>query len=598
MRANNHTCASVLPCVGLFLSATLTSAALAGGTAPVWENLMSTTDASVPGVKGAVWVPNQYNNPTIDDTGRVVFRGQIGGAGITTANSKLYMAGVPGSWSILARDGSPVPGGVPAGYVFNTTAGINGLGSSNNITTAGALLVGGSINGPGVVATTDTATYLVRADGTSSLLMRESDAYPGGGGSTMSSATPSSGQKTNSLGESIISTTLLAGDVIGTTNNAAIVVLSPLGNRAICRKGSAAPGFSDGTTITPDTFGLMLGGSDVEFGATLVNAATVTTANDKVRVTSVGAPAGQLRVYCRESEAFPGIAGTFYKSTSTFSNPPRALTNAGKILMQATLSGAVTLAVDDNVLFTETSGAVEVLLRRGQLIPGVADGVYNTNNQTNAFLNNNGMLAFQGLLQNADGTAMATNNTFIAVRKSDGTIINLARQGDAVPGLAGVTYASLNGNSSICLSDSGVVVFDANCLPASNAIMAWDETNGLRVIAKSGDTNFTGTPNNALTLIGSTGSNGSNGGTGLSSNGWLVLRASDSVASIGTIARIYLGESAAPCPADLDGNGDVDASDLATLLGAWGTASADIDGNGDTDASDLATLLGAWGPCA
>ena len=113
------------------------SAALASPQA-VWENLISTTNASVPGVKGAVWVPNQYNNPTIDATGRVVFRGQIGGAGITTANSKLYMAGTPSNWVIIARDGSPVPGGIPSGYVFNTSAGINGLGSSNNISTAAA----------------------------------------------------------------------------------------------------------------------------------------------------------------------------------------------------------------------------------------------------------------------------------------------------------------------------------------------------------------------------------------------------------------------------------------------------------------------------
>lgn len=47
---------------------------------------------------------------------------------------------------------------------------------------------------------------------------------------------------------------------------------------------------------------------------------------------------------------------------------------------------------------------------------------------------------------------------------------------------------------------------------------------------------------------------------------------------------------------DLDCDGDVDASDLAMLLGAWGSANgdADIDGNGEVAASDLALLLGAW----
>jgi hypothetical protein len=53
-----------------------------------------------------------------------------------------------------------------------------------------------------------------------------------------------------------------------------------------------------------------------------------------------------------------------------------------------------------------------------------------------------------------------------------------------------------------------------------------------------------------------------------------------------------------PCPADLDGNGSVDASDLALLLGQWGTmGSADIDGSGVVDAGDLAQVLSSWGSC-
>ncbi|MEY3142632.1 MAG: hypothetical protein RLY21_1125 [Planctomycetota bacterium] len=55
----------------------------------------------------------------------------------------------------------------------------------------------------------------------------------------------------------------------------------------------------------------------------------------------------------------------------------------------------------------------------------------------------------------------------------------------------------------------------------------------------------------------------------------------------------------APCAADVNGSGTVDASDLAVVLAAWGTANAtaDIDGSGLVDASDLAVVLAAWGPC-
>lgn len=48
-------------------------------------------------------------------------------------------------------------------------------------------------------------------------------------------------------------------------------------------------------------------------------------------------------------------------------------------------------------------------------------------------------------------------------------------------------------------------------------------------------------------------------------------------------------------PSDINGDGSVDASDLAQLLGAWGLAGVtDIDGSGVTNAADLAMLLGNW----
>jgi hypothetical protein len=49
----------------------------------------------------------------------------------------------------------------------------------------------------------------------------------------------------------------------------------------------------------------------------------------------------------------------------------------------------------------------------------------------------------------------------------------------------------------------------------------------------------------------------------------------------------------------VNGDGTIDAADLALLLGAWGTTNgaADLNDNGSVDAADLALLLGSWGPC-
>ena len=54
------------------------------------------------------------------------------------------------------------------------------------------------------------------------------------------------------------------------------------------------------------------------------------------------------------------------------------------------------------------------------------------------------------------------------------------------------------------------------------------------------------------------------------------------------------------CNEDLDGDNAVGGSDLAILLGEWGSRgklTADLNGDGIVDAADLAILLGAWGPC-
>ena len=58
---------------------------------------------------------------------------------------------------------------------------------------------------------------------------------------------------------------------------------------------------------------------------------------------------------------------------------------------------------------------------------------------------------------------------------------------------------------------------------------------------------------------------------------------------------------ASTCFGDLDGDANVGGSDLAILLGSWGTCSgacaADFDVDGSVGGSDLALLLGAWGSC-
>ncbi len=96
-----------------------------------------------------------------------------------------------------------------------------------------------------------------------------------------------------------------------------------------------------------------------------------------------------------------------------------------------------------------------------------------------------------------------------------------------------------------------------------------------------------------LTLRWSVPLNGVNlGGPALGEDGILI------VCGTGTDIRAY--QTASACPADLDNDGTVGASDLAILLGNWGPNPghpADFNGDDVINAADLAQLLGAWGPC-
>ena len=54
------------------------------------------------------------------------------------------------------------------------------------------------------------------------------------------------------------------------------------------------------------------------------------------------------------------------------------------------------------------------------------------------------------------------------------------------------------------------------------------------------------------------------------------------------------------CPADYNGDGNVEVTDLLALLGGWGPTTghpSDLDEDGQIGVLDLLELLARWGPC-
>ena len=112
--------------------------------------------------------------------------------------------------------------------------------------------------------------------------------------------------------------------------------------------------------------------------------------------------------------------------------------------------------------------------------------------------------------------------------------------------------------------------------PSSSAILAFDGSEGNAAVRLDGDHGgsaiFLGFPAEALP--------------------------SESQTALMNAIVGWLGHSEPACPADCNGDGVVNVSDLLLIIDAWGTSSGcDINQDGIIDVIDLLDVVGNWGPC-
>ncbi len=80
----------------------------------------------------------------------------------------------------------------------------------------------------------------------------------------------------------------------------------------------------------------------------------------------------------------------------------------------------------------------------------------------------------------------------------------------------------------------------------------------------------------------------------------LTMGPADVTGDISSTASVSTPNGGTECPADIDGDGEVNVEDFLFLLNAWGPnpgSPADIDGDGVVGIDDFLILLQAWGPC-
>lgn len=611
-----------------FIAALAASSATAAAAAQsvTWEMVArQSTDTNVGGVPTAIWVPGAFNNGCIDNDGRVIVSNTIQNADttLTNANNRVLLRGTPGGMALIARNGSPALAGAPAGSVFNTSTGINGITTTYSTSASGYMVVGGTLNGPNIVHTSgaaqnNSALWLVGPDGTASLMATVGMQAPGAAAGTYlttnfsTSNLTTAGARVSSTGRMAWYSSTAGGDTVtsgAAANNNGFWLLSTAGPGSaelLFRRGQAAPGFTDGTYLTAvSAFSGIINDSTVLVTATLAGG-SVSAANDAAVLLWRN---GTRSLAVREGDPAYGIADAAFAGTFTVNG--RGLGADGRFVFTATIAGPSVTTADDTVFcLYDPAGGSRVLLREGDASAIWNGGTFSNINGTGLAFTSNGHVIFNaGIL--AGGSASAVGVDFDLATNAMTPIFRGGTQAVGLP--AGVLYAAnyagssgpninANGEMVVRMPLEGAVNFGVD----DTALYAWSATTGVRLLLRTGSTEVTGFALKSFFPIGNAGQNGTGGSTGLSDSGWFATNASDANPETPTgtdyfVMRARVFAPAPACPADLNDDGQVDGADLGILLGAWGPCSggcpADLNGDGQVDGADLGELLGDWGSC-
>lgn len=331
------------------------------------------------------------NQPScMNASGTTVFQAALEAGDAVTTNNAAWLVGTPGALQIMLRKGDTftVPGG---------DAVIGSLGFGVQMNELGMVLHDEKFSTTLGTAPATTATdglLMLYVPGTGNLIVaREGDTAPGTVGAVYGSLTIGTAALSRS-GQMCFATSLVGGDVSGTTNDAAIYVGDTAGFTLAVRKGDVAPsGVAGETFATLYTSSINVNNSGAVMFYAILAGASVTTANDAGLW--VGTP-GNLSIIAREGDVAPGIANAVF---TTITPGSAHLNDRGQgifgcsISVNGGTSQSATYAYDPHQGLTllSTVGDQYVTSTATQTANGVDGGIqFNSGDGCAMTLNNNG----------------------------------------------------------------------------------------------------------------------------------------------------------------------------------------------------------------
>ncbi len=189
---------------------------------------------------------------------------------------------------------------------------------------------------------------------------------------------------------------------------------------------------------------------------------------------------GNLELVARTSTHAPGTPDGVH--FSDVSGSPLSLNNLGQTAFSGMLTGSGVNSTNNVGLWSEVSGSLALVARKGSQAPGMPDGaVFNpVFSFVSSDLNNAGQTAF--LSPVTGGGVDSTNNRGIWLETS-GSLALVARSGSPAPGTSGLNFG---GFTHIALNDAGQIAFSG--ADSSGRSGLWSSAlGGLALVARSGD---------------------------------------------------------------------------------------------------------------
>ena len=429
----------------------------------------------------------QYFGPVLNDAGQTAFRADLSGNGVDSTNYQGIWSEGTGNLALVARTGSQAPGAAD-GVNFAIDPGLE-------------------LYSPVLNNTGKTAFYGGLSDGRLGL-------WSEGSGSLAPVALD--GQQAAGVGAGVIHTfanldlfletpvlndagetayrSFLTGGGANDTNNVGLWSGSPGNTALVARLGSQAPGTPSGVAFgSPqppviyyvDRFEPVLN----NVGQTVIYSQLVGSGVDSSNDEGIwsGNP-GNLALVAREGSQAPGLpVGVNYSEILNH----KAINSAGHVAFVAGLTGENSSLHADGI-WSDRSGFVELVTRRGNQAPGTPDGV-----KFDALrlvrLNDAGQIAFNAILS-GDGLD-STNDRGLWLDDS-GNMTLVARAGNQAPGTpSGVNYSNFSPFlvGQLTLNAAGQVAFgavltgDGVDFTNDRGIWATDVTGATQLIARTGE---------------------------------------------------------------------------------------------------------------